>query len=100
MRGDPDRRRTTTPSIAAPTAPPTTTLITSAGLHYSPDELEFYLVDFKKGVEFKSYVTNRLPHARVIAIESERGDDMMAAMLRRGCQAIRDLGTLDLIAAE
>ena len=27
------------------------------------------------------------------AIESERGDDMMAAMLRRGCWAIRDLGT-------
>ncbi|MCA9239443.1 MAG: AAA family ATPase, partial [Planctomycetales bacterium] len=47
-------------------------LVTSAALHYSPDELEFYLVDFKKGVEFKSYVTNRLPHARVIAIESER----------------------------
>ena len=29
------------------------------------------------------------------SIETERGDDMMAAMLRRGCQAIRDLGTLD-----
>ena len=27
------------------------------------------------------------------SIETERGDDMMAAMLRRGCQAIRDLGT-------
>ena len=34
------------------------------------------------------------------SIETERGDDMMAAMLRRGCQAIRDLGTLDLIDAE
>lgn len=31
------------------------------------------------------------------AVETERGDDMMAAMLRRGCAAIRDLGTLDLI---
>ena len=47
-------------------------LVTSAAMHYSPDEVEFYLVDFKKGVEFKSYATNRLPHARVVAIESER----------------------------
>jgi len=31
------------------------------------------------------------------SVETERGDDMMAAMLRRGCRAIRDLGTLDLI---
>jgi S-DNA-T family DNA segregation ATPase FtsK/SpoIIIE len=36
------------------------------------DELEFYLVDFKKGVEFKTYATHQLPHARVVAIESER----------------------------
>ncbi len=47
-------------------------LVTSAALRFSPDEVEFYLVDFKKGVEFKSYATHRLPHARVIAIESER----------------------------
>src|SRR5690606_35785861 len=31
-----------------------------------------YLIDFKKGVEFKTYATHRLPHARVVAIESER----------------------------
>ncbi len=47
-------------------------LVTSAAMHFSPDEVEFYLVDFKKGVEFKSYATNQLPHARVVAIESER----------------------------
>ena len=47
-------------------------LITNLALHYSPDELEFYLIDFKKGVEFKAYATHKLPHARVIAIESER----------------------------
>lgn len=34
------------------------------------------------------------------SVATERGDDMMAAMLRRGCRAIRDLGTLDLIASE
>src|SRR5690606_34059564 len=37
-----------------------------------PDEIEFYLIDFKKGVEFKTYATHALPHARVIAIESDR----------------------------
>jgi len=31
------------------------------------------------------------------AVGTDRGDDMMAVMLRRGCQAIRDLGTLELI---
>src|SRR5262249_45258648 len=41
-------------------------------LLYRPDELELYLVDFKKGVEFKTYATHQLPHARVIAVESER----------------------------
>jgi hypothetical protein len=31
------------------------------------------------------------------AAATERGDDMVLVMLRRGCQAIRDLGTLELI---
>ncbi|OBH24561.1 aminoglycoside phosphotransferase [Mycobacterium sp. E1715] len=31
------------------------------------------------------------------AAATERGDDMVLAMLARGCQAIRELGTLDLI---
>ena len=47
-------------------------LITNLSLLYSPDEIELYLVDFKKGVEFKTYAQHQLPHARVIAIESER----------------------------
>ncbi len=47
-------------------------LITNLALTYSPDEIELYLIDFKKGVEFKTYATCELPHARVIAIESER----------------------------
>lgn len=48
------------------------TLITNVALCYSPDEVEFFLVDFKKGVEFKAYATLSLPHARVIGIESDR----------------------------
>ena len=47
-------------------------LITNAALMYSPKELELYLIDFKKGVEFKTYAAYGLPHARVIAVESER----------------------------
>jgi ABC-type polar amino acid transport system ATPase subunit len=47
-------------------------LVTSLALRYSPDEIELYLVDFKQGVEFKTYATARLPHARVVAIESDR----------------------------
>jgi hypothetical protein len=47
-------------------------LITDLALTYAPTEVELYLVDFKKGVEFKTYATYALPHARVIAIESER----------------------------
>jgi S-DNA-T family DNA segregation ATPase FtsK/SpoIIIE len=47
-------------------------IITNLALWCSPDQVEFYLVDFKKGVEFKTYATHKLPHARVIAIESDR----------------------------
>jgi S-DNA-T family DNA segregation ATPase FtsK/SpoIIIE len=48
------------------------TLITNLALAESPDQVELYLIDFKKGVEFKTYAEHQLPHARVIAIESER----------------------------
>jgi hypothetical protein len=47
-------------------------LITNLALNFGPDEIELYLVDFKKGVEFKTYANFEMPHARVIAIESER----------------------------
>jgi energy-coupling factor transporter ATP-binding protein EcfA2 len=47
-------------------------LITNLALYYSPDEIQFYLIDFKKGVEFKTYAAHKLPHARVVAIESDR----------------------------
>jgi hypothetical protein len=47
-------------------------IITNAALWYAPQELEVYLIDFKKGVEFKIYAEHQLPHARVVAIESDR----------------------------
>ncbi|MCM2374968.1 FtsK/SpoIIIE domain-containing protein [Aporhodopirellula aestuarii] len=47
-------------------------IITAGAAQYTPDQLQFYLLDFKKGVEFKIYADTGLPHARVIGIESER----------------------------
>ncbi|MEN3335566.1 MAG: segregation ATPase FtsK/SpoIIIE, family [Blastocatellia bacterium] len=47
-------------------------IIMSLALAYSPDEMQLYLIDFKQGVEFKPYAEQALPHAKVIAIESER----------------------------
>ena len=40
------------------------TLIVNAALTYAPSELELYLIDFKKGVEFKDYAIYKLPQAR------------------------------------
>lgn len=76
-------------------------LITNAALHYSPRQLEFYLVDFKKGVEFKAYAAAELPHARVIAIESEREFgvsvlERLDAELRRRGELFREHGVQDL----
>ncbi len=75
--------------------------ITNAALHYSPLELELYLVDFKKGVEFKAYATGELPHARVIAVESERefGVSVLERLddeLRRRGEIFREHGVQDL----
>jgi len=78
-------------------------LITNLALWYSPDEVEFYLVDFKKGVEFKTYATHRLPHARVVAVESDRefGLSVLQGLdgeLKRRGDLYRQLGVQDLAA--
>ena len=72
-----------------------------AALRYSPNEVEFYLIDFKKGVEFKTYATHALPHARVIAIESERefGLSVMQRLdqeLKIRGDRFRELGVQDI----
>jgi hypothetical protein len=56
-------------------------IITNAAMWYSPKEIEFYLIDFKKGVEFKTYGVHQLAHARVVAIESDR--EFGLSVLRR-----------------
>jgi thioredoxin-like negative regulator of GroEL len=48
-------------------------LITSTALLYPPSEVELYLIDLKPGgIEFERYAQIGLPHARVIAVDSER----------------------------
>ena len=48
------------------------TIIMSALLRYSADQLHIFLVDFKRGVEFKIYANHKLEAFRAVAIESER----------------------------
>jgi S-DNA-T family DNA segregation ATPase FtsK/SpoIIIE len=48
------------------------TFIAGITTMYGPEELELHLIDFKEGVEFKVYAANSLPHARTVAIESDR----------------------------
>jgi DNA segregation ATPase FtsK/SpoIIIE, S-DNA-T family len=76
-------------------------LVTNMALRYSPDEVELYLVDFKKGVEFKAYARAMLPHARVVAIESEREFGLsvlerLDAELRTRGDMFRNRGVQDL----
>jgi hypothetical protein len=61
------------------------TIIANAAIHYSPDELELYLIDFS-GVEFDIYAKYALPHAKVIAPESERefGISILRKMREKG----------------
>jgi len=48
------------------------TIIMSSLLRYSADQLNIFLVDFKRGVEFKIYANHELEAFRAVAIESER----------------------------
>lgn len=67
-------------------------IVSNLGLWSSPDEVEFYLIDFKKGVEFKCYADRGLPHARVIAIESDR--EFGLSVLQRLDEELRRRGEL------
>ncbi len=76
-------------------------IITNLALRCSPGQVEFYLVDFKKGVEFKCYGSRHLPHARVVAIESDREFGLSVLQrvddeLRRRGDLFRKVGAQDL----
>jgi len=76
-------------------------IITNLSLWCSPEQVEFYLVDFKKGVEFKCYAARQLPHARVVAIESDREFALSVLQrvddeLKRRGDMFRKLGVQDV----
>ena len=78
-------------------------LITNLAMWYDPGELEMYLIDFKRGVEFKAYATHRLPHARAVAVESDREFGLsvlqrLDAELGRRGDLFRKAGVQDLAA--
>ncbi|MFZ9881286.1 MAG: FtsK/SpoIIIE domain-containing protein, partial [Phycisphaerales bacterium] len=76
-------------------------IITGLATWYSPDEVELWLVDFKKGVEFKTYAEHALPHARAVAIESDREfglsvlEGLDGELSRRG-ELFREAGVQDI----
>ena len=76
-------------------------IITNLALFCSPEQVEFYLIDFKKGVEFKCYAEKKLPHARVVAIESDREFALSVLQkvdeeLKRRGDMFRKLGVQDV----
>src|SRR6202012_366981 len=76
-------------------------IIVNLALWCSPEQVEFYLIDFKKGVEFKCYAEKRLPHARVVAIESDREFALSVLQrvddeLKRRGDMFRKLGVQDI----
>jgi len=76
-------------------------IITNLALACSPEQVEFYLIDFKKGVEFKCYASKHLPHAKVVAIESDREFALSVLQrvdgeLRRRGDMFRKLGVQDI----
>lgn len=46
-------------------------LVASLAIRYSPEELEFFMIDLKEGVEFQRFAQHSLPHARVISVSND-----------------------------
>lgn len=77
------------------------TLIMSSMLHYSPEQLNLYLMDFKSGTEFKIYESVKLPHIKLLALDAmqEFGEsileNLVSEMERRGNQ-FKEVGQTSL----
>src|SRR5690606_35233118 len=62
-------------------------LISSMAARYDPDELEFYLLDFKEGVSFAQFAPGRrdrtwLPHARLVGVNINTDREFGLALLQ------------------
>ncbi|MGI9001082.1 MAG: FtsK/SpoIIIE domain-containing protein [Pseudonocardia sp.] len=78
------------------------TMISSMAVRYDPDELEFYLLDFKEGVSFAQFAPGRrdrtwLPHARLVGVNINTDREFGLALLqflaeemRRRAEAAKD----------
>ncbi|WP_300019256.1 FtsK/SpoIIIE domain-containing protein [Pseudonocardia sp.] len=63
------------------------TMISSLASRYGPDELEFYLLDFKEGVSFAQFAPGRrdrswLPHARLVGVNINTDREFGLALLQ------------------
>ena len=52
------------------------TLILDACYRFSPEELNFYLLDFKGGIEFSYYEEFKLPHIKLIGLTQDLNDGL------------------------
>ena len=60
------------------------TLIMSSMLHYDPNQLHLYLMDFKSGTEFKVYDSIKLPHIQLLALDAmqEFGESILENLVK------------------
>lgn len=70
---------------------------------YSPEELQFALLDFKGGTEFSVYAGHALPHIRYLAIDTKQefGESILrefAAELERRIRLFKEAGSCRSIA--
>ena len=78
------------------------TLIMSSMLHYTPDELHLYLMDFKSGTEFKIYESVRLPHIQLLALDAmqEFGESILEDLIKemeQRAKAFKEAGSVTKI---
>lgn len=48
------------------------TMLVSSMVKYTPENINFYLVDFKEGVEFETFSRYKLPWIKVVALNTQR----------------------------
>ena len=73
------------------------TIIMSSMLHYSPEQLHLYLMDFKSGTEFKIYESKKLPHIQLLALDAmqEFGESILENLVEEmesRANAFKDAG--------
>jgi hypothetical protein len=72
---------------------------------YHDELLTYGIADYDRETCWRDYRLGMLQAPLIttlgcaFASNTDRGDDMMVVMLERGCQAIRDLGSMDLVKA-